>query len=521
MPIDPIAEAFRKAPTTYRLDRSMWILALAGNIPYRIAGAAFMQQVVAAAGGATGPTGPTGPAGADGATGPTGPTGPAGVTGPTGPVGPTGPTGPVGVTGPTGPTGATGPIGATGPTGPIGATGPTGATGPDGVTGPTGPTGPVGATGPIGVTGPTGPTGPTGATGPTGLTGPTGPTGATGPAPTGAGNQVVATPNGATGAASLRFLLAEDEATGTPTAGYAPVSAGAGVRPVWTLLQGTAVGFSSGKDRNRPAATTLNVYGTTDTNQVYISVGGIWIVAGKGADKCTADSAVGGFSDSVYFSSASTGSAVAGPTMTSPYSLVVGFYVISLPGTGGGVIACYGTGNVTNGWLFAGSIVNSNKLRMYMQGLGTVTNELNLTLTTGFHVVALNYNGTSIRYCMDGGSVTGIATTGTFTSPSAAAVCMVGRYFGAGGFSAPWARFGFMQGYASALSDADLQAVSGNGANFIPGVITPDPAYDFQYRWVPDGGFGGGVTALQAYGTAANKFSALSPQGVGTYKTNQ
>src|SRR5947208_2492311 len=65
----------------------------------------------------------------------------------------------------------------------------------------------LGAVGPTGPAGPTGPTGPAGATGAAGAAGATGATGPAGPAPSGAANLALATPNGSSGAASLRALV--------------------------------------------------------------------------------------------------------------------------------------------------------------------------------------------------------------------------------------------------------------------------------------------------------------------------
>lgn len=53
--------------------------------------------------------------------------------------------------------------------------------------------------------------------GPTGPTGPTGPAGPAGPSPSGTANQVLATPNGSSGTAALRALVAADLPAGTGT----------------------------------------------------------------------------------------------------------------------------------------------------------------------------------------------------------------------------------------------------------------------------------------------------------------
>lgn len=181
-----------------------------------------IQGVVGATGaqGPIGATGPTGPQGIQGITGATGLQGIQGVTGPTGGTGTTGPQGIQGVQGLPGATGAQGLQGVIGTTGATGAQGPTGATG---ATGPTGLTGPQGIQGPTGSTGGQGIQGVVGATGPQGLpgvTGPTGATGATGPAPSGAANLVLATPDGVSGTAGLRSLLPSDTGFVTPKHGF-------------------------------------------------------------------------------------------------------------------------------------------------------------------------------------------------------------------------------------------------------------------------------------------------------------
>lgn len=152
--------------------------------------------------------------------------GAAGATGATGPTGAQGPQGTTGATGATGSTGAAGSNGTNGATWRTGSGVPSNGTGVDNdlylrtttgdvylrssgtysiicnITGPTGPTGAAGAAGA------TGPTGATGATGPTGSTGATGPAG---PAPTGSGNQILATPaDGTSGVSALRSAVQND-----------------------------------------------------------------------------------------------------------------------------------------------------------------------------------------------------------------------------------------------------------------------------------------------------------------------
>lgn len=283
---------------------------------------------------------------------------------------------------------------------------------------------------------------------------------------------------------------------------------------VWKTLVGPVANIGTGADRNRPAAAAGIIYITTDTFQTYASTGSLWTVAGVGPDNCLFTGGGGGFSDTNYL--ASPNSTLSGPTMTNPYTALMGFYVVSLPGNTGGVIYGYGSGNITSGWLFANSTVNSNKLRIYMQGVNSNANiEINLTLTTGFHVVAFNYNGSSIRYCMDGGSVGNVSVSGTYVAPSASAVINVGRFWFGAGFSAPWLRMGFIQGYSSVLSDADMQTLSGSPSTFIPGTITTAPDFDWQARWYRAEGVSGAVSQYNFFGTASNTSSFLNMIGSG------
>ena len=259
---------------------------------------------------------------------------------------------------------------------------------------------------------------------------------------------------------------------------------------------------------------------TNDTYQTYVSDQTRWYNAATGWDRVTVDGIVSvGFSDTTYLASA-TGSTTAGPTFASGQSIVFGMYVISLPGTGGGIFVNFGSGNITSGWILGNSTVNSNKFRLLFKGVNSDANiELNLTLTTGYHVIAVANLGTSCRASLDGGTVVATAAmSGSYVAPSGATLFAIGRYFGAGGLACAWMRFGFFQAYGSALSDGDLQTLSGNGANYIPGVISAAPTYDLQARWMRTEGIASGVSAWQIYGTSSSKSSYVSAQGGGIAK---
>lgn len=335
---------------------------------------------------------------------------------------------------------------------------------------------------------------------------------------TASANTVFAGPtSGGATTPNFRALVPLDMGSGSAVAGYGLFSTGPTAFPNWLQAVGSTIGVTAGKDRNRPAAAGNNIYLATDTGQTYVSDQTNWFNAGAGQDKITMDLWTGGFTDNGYL--ISSAGATVGPTMVATgYTLVVGFYVISLPGTGGGCIVSYGVGNVTEGWIFSNSATNSNKLRMTMKNVNsTASNELTTmsALTVGFHTVAIGFNGTNLKCVVDGGTVQNIACTGTFAPPTLNSSVYVGRGFFSTGFSSGWMRIGFIQGYASYLSDADCQAVSNNNAAYLPGVISTDPDYDWQARWIRDGSAGSTAVAYKAYGltATAQKGAWLSVNG--------
>jgi hypothetical protein len=300
-------------------------------------------------------------------------------------------------------------------------------------------------------------------------------------------------------------------ATGTPTAGLFPKSIGVSSRPAWSALGPAGVGFSSGKDRDRPAANNgvTNQWGANDTYQSYWTDGTNWFNTMAGWDKATLESQAGGFSDTIYIAS-NVGTGMA-PSFASGQTLVILFKVNSLPGTGGGVIATYSNGTTT-GWFLANSTTVSNGLRVLMTGVNSTGNIqlTGITLTTGVHVLAINYTGSALNYSYDGGAVQTVAVSGTYTPPGAAAAFFVGKW-SSSGVSANWFSFGFLQGYGSALSNGDLITAASNGANYLPGNVSSDPTFDWQARWVLSGAWGSGpATAgwgVQCYGTSKSKLT--------------
>ncbi len=309
-------------------------------------------------------------------------------------------------------------------------------------------------------------------------------------------------------------------ATGTPTSGYFIKSAGTGVAATWVALTGANVGITVGRDCDRPAASsTTNIYFASDTFQTYITDQTSWYNSATGWDKVTVGRTTGGMGDTWYLQGPPAVNS--GPTFANPYTICLGFWVVSLPGAVVGVMCGYGVGNPgTNGWYIASSGVNANKLALKMVGVNSsAVNELSsmTALTTGFHVVCVNYDGSSFRYVVDGGTVNSVAASGAATALSASSFPMIGRWTGATGAGASWMEAGFWLGYASALSDADMQTLSSlSGTTFKPGAISANPAYNWQASFWRDGEYGAtAVNSLTAYGTASNALTYLTPNGTG------
>lgn len=325
-------------------------------------------------------------------------------------------------------------------------------------------------------------------------------------------NLVFAGPaSGAAATPAFRGIVPLDLATGGTAAKF---YRGDGV---FATPIGTSGGFGAGLDKDLPAAAAFNVYFATDTRQTYFSDSMNINNFNGNTPKTSLGNLAAGMSTTDYL--ASPQGAAQGPTMTNPYTVVVAIYVNTLPGTGGGVIASYGISS-SNGWYIQNSQSVSNKLAVFMQALTPSTSQLNLTLTTGYHVIAFNYNGSNIRYCMDGGAVSTTAVTGTYISPTATSAFNIGRFV-AGTFGMTWAEFCWIQGFASVLSDADMQTASGAGLTFRPGSITPTAAYYFHSSWIFSGGIGSSTLGFSARGSATTAITTLFAAGAGLYVTQR
>ena len=239
------------------------------------------------------------------------------------------------------------------------------------------------------------------------------------------------------------------------------------------------VAMSSGVEDSRPAGVEGMLYLATDTSFGFLYFGGAWTVLNVGPDKAT----FGPFSDSNYL----TGGvgATRGPLFANPYTLAMGFYVESLPGTNNHIAIAHSDNGLGSGWYLGISTVNANKFGMPLKGVNSdAVNQFSAmpALTVGPHAIAVKYNGSNLSYSFDGAAVTNIATTGTFVPADAGDTFMLGRWVATtlpGDFlSIAWAR-----GFASAVSDANLQTLSGSPSTYVPPSILPVvTAWDWQAR---------------------------------------
>lgn len=225
-------------------------------------------------------------------------------------------------------------------------------------------------------------------------------------------------------------------------------------------------------------------YIAADTGRSYFYKNAAWTVVGIGPDRCT----VGPFSDANYIMSTPLGRGN-NPTLANPSTLAIGFYVHSLPGTGGGLLNCFATdASFLNGYYLGNSTVNSNKFRLAMVAVNSSgANEINATMVVGPNVLALNYSGSAIRYSLNGAAVGNISCSGTYTLPDlSGSRFILGRWVGPG-FPATWASIAWARAYSAAVSDSDLQTLSGSPTTYLPPVISAAPSYDFQARWFVGG----------------------------------
>jgi hypothetical protein len=208
------------------------------------------------------------------------------------------------------------------------------------------------------------------------------------------------------------------------------------------------------------------------------------------------------FTDTDYFVGSSLAGSMAGdgPTMAPPYTLAVGFSMEALSGTTEKVMTCFANISAFKGWYLASSATNSNKMLISLGNGAAHEFEMSsmAALTVGAHAIAIAYDGTTLKYCLDGGTVYSLTPGITYLPPDNSAVAFfIGRYY-AGGYAWTCGGVAYVQGYSSYLSDADMQAVTGTPSSYTPGGISAAPDYNMQAKW-------GATIANQqpVYGTGA------------------
>lgn len=254
------------------------------------------------------------------------------------------------------------------------------------------------------------------------------------------------------------------------TAGQFMQTGGPGADPSFSS---GVFGVTTGLDKNRPAASPVSAFIATDSGSFYLADG--TIVRNFNLPE---KSGWGGFSDSNYMQSQSAGASV-GPLMTNPYTIFFQITLASQPGAVVQVILGFNNAS-TDGWYVATSSVNANKLAFFNAGLnGAAYNQFSgmTALTAATHMIAISWDGTNLKLVADGGSAVNLTPSGSMTAPSASARVTLGRYSGGTGFAFTSGSISSLYGYASALSTADMQTLTGTPSSYFPGVITAAPAY--------------------------------------------
>lgn len=256
---------------------------------------------------------------------------------------------------------------------------------------------------------------------------------------------------------------------------------------------------SSGLEDQRPAGSTDDYYYATDTLNIWLKLVSGWVNIGVGPDKITA----GTFTDANYL--ASPLGANNGPFTSSPFTFAMGFYVESLPGTNNHIITTHSDGAFGSGWNLGASATASNKMAMNLKGLTPSPVEMSgFTMTVGAHVLAVKHTGTTFSYCWDGGTVSTVTTSGTYTAAGSGTAYLIGRWQ-ATSLPSDFASVAWVRGWRSALADADLQTLGTSPTTFVPPHLTTAPDYDWEARWFKF--LAGSLRALGASASATTIFT--------------
>lgn len=250
----------------------------------------------------------------------------------------------------------------------------------------------------------------------------------------------------------------------------------------WQIIGEAPIGgsanISTGLDKDRPAASPNAVYTATDSNMVYTSDGTNWYVSGGSQERCGVNC-----NDTDALQAQRTVSQGAkSPDMVAPYTILLGFTLDSLPGTSVNVIVLNEASGSGDGFYIVIGHV-SNKISIFMAGLnGGAYNDFSgmTALGTGFHQIAISWDNTTLKLVADGGSAVTLTPSGSYTIPGGSARLAYGHYLGSG-FGFTTGSIAYLQGYTSALSTADMQALTAT-TNYFPGQITTSPSWAWSAK---------------------------------------
>jgi hypothetical protein len=201
-------------------------------------------------------------------------------------------------------------------------------------------------------------------------------------------------------------------------------------------------------------------------------VAGTWRV--EGGDPL--NTGVGPFGTTSRWTGQISGTAK-GPVGGPGYSLAIGLHVTSLPGSTECALIHCGASNLAYGWVLGAANAAGTANAVYLQQAGINAGaKVELTgalLTTGSWALALSISASEIRWSVNGGAVSTVAISGTFTVSNGSAATIGG--FAADNLSVTWGKLHWFQAWSSTLGDAALQAIAAEHATYLPGASGATP----------------------------------------------
>ncbi|MDO9020578.1 MAG: hypothetical protein Q8S73_36985 [Deltaproteobacteria bacterium] len=211
----------------------------------------------------------------------------------------------------------------------------------------------------------------------------------------------------------------------------------------------------------------------------------------------------GPFSGAGAWIAARGAGATAGPVGGPGYSFVLGLHVIALPGSEK-VLVVHDNG--TDGWFLGVRASTADRLYLCQRGIPTGPGDkIELTdavgsnhanLATGSYTIAVSVAPTAVRWAVKGGAVGSLVISGTYVPPISTSRFVLANFTGSD--LAINAEVAFFQAFDSTLSDAALQALSADHADYLPGdggavpvasyLAGSHPRYDVSGQLVGDEG---------------------------------